>query len=79
MSSQTQGFRLDLADPRIRAITLFAAMFVLIVIVGFVQGAANTSLLLTQAVQLRHHGLHDGGRRGCRDHFGAGQSRLLGQ
>jgi branched-chain amino acid transport system permease protein len=49
MSTQTQGFRFDLADPRIRAITLFAAMFVLIVIVGFVQGAANTSLLLTQA------------------------------
>ena len=43
-----QGF--NLGDPKMRSIVLFAAMFVIVLIVGFVQGAANTTLLLTQAI-----------------------------
>ncbi|KKC35863.1 branched-chain amino acid ABC transporter permease [Devosia epidermidihirudinis] len=41
---------LDLNDPKMRSIVLFAAMFVIVLIVGYVQGAANTTLLLTQAI-----------------------------
>lgn len=49
MSTPNKGFRLDFADTRVRTAAMFLAIFVLVVIVGFVQGAANTSLLLTQA------------------------------
>ncbi|HTM76162.1 MAG TPA: hypothetical protein VL133_00825, partial [Devosia sp.] len=41
--------RLDMNNSVTRAVVLFAAMFVLIGIVGVMQGVANTTLLLTQA------------------------------
>ncbi|KKB85282.1 branched-chain amino acid ABC transporter permease [Devosia limi DSM 17137] len=50
MSGEAQAKRIDLANPTVRAIVLFSAMFVLILAVGFVQGAANSGLLLTQAL-----------------------------
>ncbi len=49
MSTPASERRFDMNNPTTRAITLFAVMFGLIVVVGLVQGAANTSLLLTQA------------------------------
>jgi branched-chain amino acid transport system permease protein len=44
-SAQNQGW----SSPLRRGITLFAAMFVIIAIVGFVQGSASILLILTQA------------------------------
>ncbi len=49
MSAPALQRRWDMTNSVTRSITLFAAMFVLIVIVGLTQGMANTSLLLTQA------------------------------
>jgi branched-chain amino acid transport system permease protein len=49
MSAATSSLSRFWGDPVRRGIALFAAMFVLVVLVGFVQGTASILLILTQA------------------------------